>query len=375
MKSSLFTIEVSERFDGDFKCKVADEGDLTDAEKAYLACVHSLLDRLERQGIPDDQSEIGKQLISYRSDIAKRLRENASCLNQTEGEFRQQECLRLRDQSLEMFGVYTERCDQLSAIPFSVKSLLDKDGLVRDLEIRTHDVHIPSDKQDFKVEVDRALAVIRVVLTERKGTDARSRLNEYLRALDGIACVGLEGSNPTQIELGRRALAGLRDEFVTREAGHVKNAYVANLGMWALVAISVNVVAYFIVKSLFPDTVLDASRNFFLLATGTAIGTWLSFSLRRVVLSFTDLAVLEEDRLRPAMRIIFMIALTFVVGLLFLTSAVEIVIGGFKSDVANSPSSALLIGALCGIAERAMTSAVVKRADDFAAGVGGRTAS
>jgi len=117
--------------------------------------------------------------------------------------------------------------------------------------------------------------------------------------------------------------------------------------------------------------VLYRFRNFFLVASGAAIGTWLSFSLRRVVLTFDDLALLEEDRLNPGLRVIFMVALTSVVGLLFWTGAVAVDIGGLSSDFTVSGSRALLIGALCGIAERAVTTAVSKRAGDFAASIGG----
>jgi hypothetical protein len=39
-----------------------------------------------------------------------------------------------------------------------------------------------------------------------------------------------------------------------------------------------------------------------------AVGTWLSFSIRRVELGFDDLANLENDRLNPGLRILFIVA-------------------------------------------------------------------
>ena len=56
-------------------------------------------------------------------------------------------------------------------------------------------------------------------------------------------------------------------------------------------------VGYAIARNCDPGTILHDFRNFFLLAIGTTVGTWLSFSLRRQILTFDDLAVLEEDRL------------------------------------------------------------------------------
>jgi hypothetical protein len=43
-------------------------------------------------------------------------------------------------------------------------------------------------------------------------------------------------------------------------------------------------------------------KAFLIAAAGAAIGTWLSFSIRRVELSFSQLAILEEDVLDPSVR-------------------------------------------------------------------------
>jgi hypothetical protein len=172
--------------------------------------------------------------------------------------------------------------------------------------------------------------------------------------------------------LGKLALKGFRDYFVTREAGYVKNSYVFALGVWSVSALVLSLLLYLLIPIL-PSIrdLIGNYRNFFLLFAGVSIGTWLSFALRRVVLSFSDLAVLEEDRLKPQYRILFMIALSLVIGF-FYTHAIEITIGGFKASMGQG-SAAFLIGALCGIAERTIASAVSKRADDLAAGIGGAT--
>jgi hypothetical protein len=53
-------------------------------------------------------------------------------------------------------------------------------------------------------------------------------------------------------------------------------------------------------------------KAFLIAAAGAAIGTWLSFSIRRVELSFSQLAILEEDVLDPSVRIVFVIGLTLI---------------------------------------------------------------
>jgi len=367
-------LKTADRFEGDFALEFEAGKQVASEEAAYLSFIEPVLAELADLSIPDADEVVAAQLRMHRKDFAKRLHSLAEEIAASSDDAeRVKKCRDYRDKAIRFHGIFLERCSQLNAIPFSVRADEDDKGRINDLLISTSDVYIPPDKQNFRVEVDRALGVIRAVLLERNTEDGKSRLNEYLRALKGVATVGLTGSDPTQVQLGRLALAGLKDEFVSREAGFVKNAYVLRLGVSALVAVVLSTCAYLIVQAEWPGSTLDTYRNFFLLSIGTAIGTWLSFSLRRVVLTFGDLAALEDDRLRPELRVAFMIALTFVIGLLFWTTAVQVAIGGFKSDFASDAPSALLIGALCGIAERAMATAVAKRADDFAAGVGGRT--
>lgn len=203
------------------------------------------------------------------------------------------------------------------------------------------------------------------------------KLNDYLRSLAGIARVGLMNSDSTQTPFAAEALVTFKEEVVAREATHIKNAYVWRLGVAAAIAIAICTLLYFAIPKYFVWAV--PYSNFCLLWAGAAAGTWLSFSLRRPVLQFTDLALLEEDRLRPEFRILFVLVLTTVVGLFFWTGMVAVEIGAFKTSAIKLvgaerlPEVPILIGMLCGIAERSMSTVVSRRAEDFATGVGGKT--
>ena len=297
------------------------------------------------------------------------------------------------------------------------------------------DVTIPQDKLRFKVDIDRTLTVIKVILpveeeVQQAGATAGTtaaiparpcvlaavwealggylgnlaivrclsgmrltrrpqsvllRRSNYIRQLAGAARVGLETNDPSLTVLAAQSLDSLREEIVALEAGAVKNRYLWRLGTRCLLVAIVFVAAYWLISAACPIhrsptdyaracswPIASAYRNFFLLAAGTAVGTWLSFSLRRVILTFLDLASLEEDRLDPTMRVLFITALASVVGLLFWTEAVTIGIGKFQSSFATNGTFALLIGLLLGIAERAMATAVSKRATDFAGAIGGK---
>jgi tetratricopeptide (TPR) repeat protein len=200
-------------------------------------------------------------------------------------------------------------------------------------------------------------------------------LETYLAKLEEIARLGLQ--NP-HVELANAALNGFRAEFVTREAGRIKNAYLRSLGRAALVGAAIFFVLYIVVLVFCdPDKFIYTHKAFLLAAGSSAIGTWLSFSIRRVTLGFDDLAVLEEDRLDPGLRVIFVITLTMVVLLLFWTGAMNIEIGNLKTGDLSNPRSelpiwaiALLVGSFCGISERALTTAISGRAVAFIRSLG-----
>jgi hypothetical protein len=119
-------------------------------------------------------------------------------------------------------------------------------------------------------------------------------------------------------------------------------------------------------------------KTFMLAAGGAAIGTWLSFSIRRVTLSFEELGVLEEDLLDPGVRVIFVVVLTLTVCLLFWTGAINLEIGNLKTAQLRTGEPgvpigaiAVLVGVFCGIAERALATAISGRAAAFVKGVAG----
>jgi hypothetical protein len=118
------------------------------------------------------------------------------------------------------------------------------------------------------------------------------------------------------------------------------------------------------------DGIVQDHNSFCLVGGAAAVGTWLSFSIRRVTLSFDDLAVLEEDLLDPSLRVIFVVALTMAACLLFETKALNIEIGELKTSQLSG-ATALLVGVFFGLSERALATAVSGRATAFVKGVAG----
>jgi hypothetical protein len=290
-------------------------------------------------------------------------------------------------------GNHSGKVQQLDGTPFTIRPIMSNDYVSNIILVTRDNVPIRDDAGLLKTEIDAAVNVITSVMSERLRVkywfypDARRKAilesqNDYLEQMQGLAEVGLESTDPTRIKFARTDLDRLKELFKLREAGVIKNSYLMRLAIWSAIAAILFIAAYFWAReeagcaNSSPQEfcrIWYELRNFHLLAAGTAIGTWLSFSLRRQELAFTDLAVLEPDRLDPPARVVFMIGLSGLLGLLLFSGAITAGVGGVTGHegLHLHGSWALLIGLLAGIAERALGTAVTRRGVDFATVIGG----
>jgi hypothetical protein len=355
----------------------------TPDEQRFCQRVNQLMNFLADLGDPD--TALARLRVAERADIVERLKQLAESF--VAGRLAPDQAMLA---TYVIQGRWQAAVARVSQTPFVVEEV-DAQGAViepgartppRDLRIMVLDRPIGAEKLGFKIDVDRTLTIIKVVLRDT-GARFRSRAQvaaeehrraNYIHQLAGIARVGLQGREVSLTTMAKQSLLSLQEEFVAMEAGSVKNRYLRRLGWRCLLAAALSVVAYCVCRIAGAEaaSIPYAFRNFFLLTAGTAVGTWISFSLRRVILTFLDLAALEEDQMDPTNRVLFILGLSSVVGLLFWTGAVSVGMGEFQSDIAKHGTWALLIGLLLGIAERAMATAVSKRATDFAGAIGGK---
>jgi hypothetical protein len=251
----------------------------------------------------------------------------------------------------------------------------------RDIAFRIKHGHqtIPDEQTSLKNEIETSLTVIQTVFPDNPKWVSflrmrdRRKFEEYFHKLLALAQVGLQFG---QVPVARQALAALQMEFEYREGAIVKNTYLRRLLFYSSSMVLVVISMYIVVREYAPhDSLVYHFRNFFLLIAGSSIGTWLSFSIRRVQLRFFELAVLEEDRLNPGIRLLFVCGLTFTIGLLFWLEVVVINIGKFDTNFTNSGTKAVLIGLLCGIAEKGLSTAVSRRATELVERIGGAGAT
>lgn len=386
--------ETNARFPGEFRLEPEKGYSVSDEEKRLIACVAEQMDQM--LVVAPNTDDLVAEMDALRFERAKAMlglcKAFADIADPTD---RVAQANRLVVKLWRLEGAHWYRRERLSFRPFKVRlEPEDQTKLATDLVIGTRDVPIPPEKQRLKLEIDKAATILKAALTTRKAASSGWRgmlntylrkltgepgasekavkLDDYLRHLAGTAGVGLVNMDRTQTPFAVEALESFKNEVVAREATHIKNSYVLRLGAAAAVAI-----ALCMTLNSHTPALLVGYENFFLLWAGAAAGTWLSFSLRRPVLQFADLALLEEDRLRPEFRILFVLVLTTVVGLFFWTGMLSVDVGDFKTESIKSvgalrvPEVPVLIGMLCGIAERSMSGAVYRRAEDFASGVAG----
>ena len=374
------------RFDGDFVINPILSYSPNSQEKGYIEAVNDLAKKLADEET-EDQARTNPAVAALL-EARKALRHEAvDPLRSTASAFCAGQAVRTAtEDTFVIWGRYSAERDRLSSSQFVVREQLDQQNALAIELLITVAPNLPppndkpsAEKQALFVALSRARTVVKTVhmrMQDRANSRFRGNaakeaaradrlLDEYIRKLAGI---GLEGPH---VELANLALDGLRGEFVAAEAGRIKNAYVRTLGLSAGIAAVTLFLAYGLVDLGFITSGFWVGHKAFLLAAaGAAIGTWLSFSIRRVTLSFDDLAILEEDLLDPSVRVIFVIALTVAVCLLFWTGATNIEIGNLKTSHFVGATS-LLVGVFAGISERALATAISGRAAAVVKGVAG----
>lgn len=263
----------------------------------------------------------------------------------------------------------------------------------RDLLIQPKDekIELPADQSAFISEVLNALTVLKSIFPEAGAGDGRAtffrwahsivgrtevsldrRYKEYLHKLVGLAQVGVSMER-AQVAVARSALDAFKREIVLLEGNEVKALYMWRLGGWCLLTFGLTLLTFLFldanaekVKTLPLLRPFGDLRDLLLVMSGSSVGLFLSFASRRYIENFEDLASVARDRSDPRLRLIFVLATTSVASLILLTGMISIEIGGFSSnDLFEKGTTAFLIGAFFGLAEKALPTTIRRRAADF----------
>jgi uncharacterized membrane protein YjjP (DUF1212 family) len=93
------------------------------------------------------------------------------------------------------------------------------------------------------------------------------------------------------------------------------------------------------------------------------VGVWLSFGARKTVLTFEELTTIEEDRLEPVIRLIFVGVMALMFSLLFYKEAVVLEIGKISTKSISTDSFiAIIFGVFLGLSEKLIGQKLTKKA-------------
>jgi hypothetical protein len=247
-------------------------------------------------------------------------------------------------------------------------------------ELTRYVIPVPPTQTKLRADIETTLSTLKAIFPDKneeirpkRMTVPQQRYAAYQAELLGIAQTGLE--TPADPQSARQWLESLQADIVLREGPRIKNSYMTMLGVAAAILATALAIVYFVLRNNpHLSNLLHAYRNLFVLLIGTAIGTWLSFGLRRLRITFKDLAALEDDMMEPAMRLVFTGLIVITIAFIFATGMVNVSVGGLNSaQLLTNGSSALLIGLLLGVSEQALPNALTRRASQFVSEVGGRS--
>ncbi len=355
---------------GFFKIIPVSNSDLADDQEAAIKRLNHYLKNVETSVQPQDE-----QVFELQQNYVARLRSIANGIRD-----KQQSGHDLLVRLGTAFGEYKSLPEQLHYIR-SVGADLHPKKDPRTLKLNPLDVDASEELRALYLEIQKTLTVVDVVLSRREGDlskkssfdhkDQQRHLSllrrEYLQRLKEIADYAWLHRDATAY--GTQKLTLFQEAFVSREADYVKNKHIQSLGLRAALLLVPLTALYLFFTS--GGTSLTASDNikiwtgFLALAAGACIGTWLSFSLRRTSIGFTDLVLLEPDRVNPTSRLIYVVLLTCILGLLLELGMVPLQIAGVKITPSTGFMVAFLIGILSGISERSLAGFVSGKASSL----------
>jgi hypothetical protein len=206
---------------------------------------------------------------------------------------------------------------------------------------------VPKDQSELQEKIESTLTLLRALFPS-----GDKKFDEYFSQILSLSQAGLVGEN-AQPQLATNSLAGLRNDIVIRESGPIKNIYLKRLGLSAIALSLLVVITTVFFLHIFPS--VKDTIGYCFLWVGSMIGVFLSFASRRMSFSLEELPVLRRDPLEPFVRLIFTGLATTVIGLLLSSELISVNLGNHKSiEFKTNWELALLLGALCGISEKAL---------------------
>ncbi|WP_298147539.1 hypothetical protein [Flavobacterium sp.] len=223
---------------------------------------------------------------------------------------------------------------------------------------------VSENQQKLHLEIEKTLVVVRKLFE-----NTPIELQHYFSQLLTLAQAGLVPEENAQPTISFNALQQLKAEIIDKKSGEVKNTYFKTLGLKAaylglpilIVALTIKTIYYF--KNYDIINNLSTFSNFLFVWCASLIGVWLSFGARKTVLTFEELTTIEEDRLEPVIRLIFVGVMALMFSLLFYKEAIVLEIGKISTKSITTDSfTAIIFGVFLGLSEKLIGQKLTKKA-------------
>ncbi|CAD0221306.1 hypothetical protein [Chryseobacterium sp. JV274] len=223
---------------------------------------------------------------------------------------------------------------------------------------------VTENQQKLHLEIEKTLVVVRKLFE-----NSTIELHHYFSQLLSLAQAGLTPEDNAQPIISFNALQQLKAEIIDKKSGEIKNTYFKTLGVKASYLGSPILLFCFIIKILYYFTQSDVINNlstfsnFLFIWCASLLGVWLSFGARKTTLTFEELTTIEEDRLEPTIRLIFVGIISMIFALLFYKEAVVLEIGKISTKAVTTDSfTAIIFGIFLGLSEKFIGQKLTKKA-------------
>lgn len=227
-------------------------------------------------------------------------------------------------------------------------------------------VQVTENQQKLHLEIEKTLVVVRKLFV-----NSEIELQHYFSQLLTLAQAGLVPENAQPV-ISLNALQQLKTEIIDKKSGEVKNTYFKTLGYKAILLGSPPLIIGLIIKGIYyfsdNDIISNLSvfSNFLYIWSSCLLGIWLSFGARKTILSFEELTTIEEDRLEPIMRLIFVGLIALVFSLLFYKEAIVIELGSISTkQISKDSFISIIFGVFLGLSEKIIGQKITKKASSL----------
>jgi hypothetical protein len=255
---------------------------------------------------------------------------------------------------------------------------------------------VSADQQELVLALDKTAAVLRARFQSRDS----ERFAQHFKTLFGIAesAFPLKEQDAPSLEIGMvsQSLEEFKTEIVHEEGSiaiheHLRKVYIAVIKAMisiAVIAIMAQAFIYYAKNRQAPWIIHNVSQeqqnrlvlldsiswddkfsvlHFGVLLIGTMLGVWASLSIKSASITFEQLATLEEDLIKPWIRLTTIGLLALILALFFHYRVVTVSIGDTfsTSHIHDNAIIAFLIGLCLGFSDKVLPTEVQKRVGEF----------